>query len=364
MRWAALALVGPLALGACRPTSLGARDARVEVVGFVERAQDGWWLEHSGSEVRFAFRGSSHVQLRFTQEPRMPEEGGVRPPDRLSVFLDGERVSDLFTRDGKGILTKTRLDKGPHTVTVRKETEAMVGRVRVAPVALAQDAEILAVPQRAHRLELIGDSLTTGYGNEGETADCPYSPETQRFSTAWGGLLGDRLDADVAVVAWSGRGVVENYGGLTDFTVPELYEKAERLRPPAWTPEVVIINLGTNDFWETPPPPDAFRDTYVALATRVLAEYPDAHLVLALGPTINDNWPKGIDALTTARAHLQEILARLKSAGHADRVHFVEHPHRDRDKEGAGCAYHPSLKTHERQARELEAVLRPLLAAQ
>jgi hypothetical protein len=40
----------------------------------------------------------------------------------------------------------------------------------------------------------------------------------------------------------------------------------------------------------------------------------------------------------------------------------VEHARRDRKTEGAGCAFHPSKKTHARMAEEMATVVMPLLA--
>jgi hypothetical protein len=67
-------------------------------------------------------------------------------------------------------------------------------------------------------------------------------------------LLAKKWNADYRVIAFSGRGVVRNYaGGNPGETLPVLYPRAIPGEPaPAaqdgWKPQLIVINLGTNDF--------------------------------------------------------------------------------------------------------------------
>jgi hypothetical protein len=60
----------------------------------------------------------------------------------------------------------------------------------------------------------------------------------------------------------------------------------------SWIPDVVVINLGANDFSTEPQPPrDVFEPGYVSFIHYVLSQYsqnPNLKLFLACGPVVKD----------------------------------------------------------------------------
>ena len=139
--------------------------------------------------------------------------------------------------------------------------------------------------------------------------------EVESHWDSWAPRIARQLDADFHTVAWSGYGLVQNCCG-GDTTLPAVYRRALGSDPSdgnawnfsSWTPQAVVINLGTNDGAEVAAT-DAFVDTYVELAKNITGAYGvGTELFLACGPMATyycDAVGATIDALTAAglRAH-------------------------------------------------------------
>ena len=107
-------------------------------------------------------------------------------------------------------------------------------------------------------LLFVGDSITCGYGNEISTMKPDafhYTTQGSNANLAWGAVAARQLDAEYVAVAVSGRGVYRNYSGAAGDLLPVIYDKTlpDDATAPAWdiaryTPDVVVVNLGTNDF--------------------------------------------------------------------------------------------------------------------
>ena len=89
---------------------------------------------------------------------------------------------------------------------------------------------------------------------------CDFSPETENIFHSYAMLTAVNVSSDLDVIAWSGRGVVRNYGDMgipTEPTVPDLYNrtianlganKFNYWESNKYQAEVILINLGTNDY--------------------------------------------------------------------------------------------------------------------
>ena len=196
-----------------------------------------------------------------------------------------------------------------------------------------------------------------------------------RVAAASGDSLG------VLVIA---AGVSRNYDESTEHTMPTVWEQVLPYTRPglpwnmsAWVPHVVVINLGTNDFWAGLPDQAAFEVAYsgeggtrtvadvvpcglacmpsaaaaavwlhpatcmtgtsdAGLLWRVRGFFPRAHVIMALGPML---WDQRLDA---ARRYLADV--RL-AAGDPD-LHFLEFPQMVGLGLGVGCSGHPNQAVH------------------
>jgi lysophospholipase L1-like esterase len=230
----------------------------------------------------------------------------------------------------------------------------------------AAGGRLLPPRRRALRIEVVGDSISCGYGVLGADAHCGFSYATERASEAYGARLGRALDADVTTVCWSGRGVIRNYDGSTTGTMPELFELALPAAPPVpWSfaaappPDAVVINLGTNDFLGGNGQPldlAAFEDAYVRFARRVREVYPRAFVLVTTSPMLHaEPSPSGPGTVRDlAKTRLEHVVARRTAEGDT-RIELIR---LDDESSHWGCDYHPDSAMNARISARLEPALR------
>ncbi|WCM28978.1 GDSL-type esterase/lipase family protein [Sphingomonas sp. QA11] len=276
--------------------------------------------------------------------------------DRLRLLIDGvEKAS--FTRTGQVDARIDGLGDGEHSVRLEKLGETQNDESRLFGIFAAGEGVPLSPPGRTGRqIEFIGDSYTVGYGNASPgrictTAQVRDTTDTQR---AFGPIVARRLGADYRVNAYSGFGMVRNYGGSRPGeSMPGLYQRLipkdpapVEIDPRGWHPQFIVVNLGTNDFstplqagepWASQAAlHTAYRARYLGFARDLMAREPNARLILM-----------GADAFI---ADVRQVADELgsKAPGRVSTIHFER-----LDLEG--CDWHPSLKDHKHLADLLQA---------
>jgi lysophospholipase L1-like esterase len=111
-----------------------------------------------------------------------------------------------------------------------------------------------------------------------------------------------------------------------------------------YQPQVVVLNLGTNNFALFDPGEARFVKVYLDLVAKVRSVYPNAFIVCALGSMLSDVYPENRKNLTQARKYMKTAVAKLKEGGDKN-LEFLEFPEQNHA-DGLGCGFHPSLKTH------------------
>jgi lysophospholipase L1-like esterase len=323
--------------------------------------------------ARFAWSGSS-FEVRFTGSSLTMRlrAAALDTTTPYSVRVDGRApvVLDVSSTRERYELAAGLDPAQPHEVVVTREAEANAGVHELLGVELPPEGRFLPPRERTLRIEVIGDSITCGYGVLGADARCEFTYATERASEAYAARLGRALDADVTTVCWSGRGIVRNYDGSTTGTMPELFERTLPAEPQvSWTfgtarpPDAVVINLGTNDFLGGEGRPldlAAFEDAYVRFARRVREVYPRAALFLTTSPMLHaEPTPSGPGTVKElARTRLEHVVARRSAEGDKQ----IELVQLDDASAHWGCNYHPDVAMNVAIAARLEPVLRARLA--
>lgn len=312
-----------------------------------------WVPEASG--MRCAWSGS-YVVGRFKGtgvSARIKDEGF----NVFQVVIDGEARKVLRTDKAKGEAVYQLADglaDGVHDVALHRRTEAKIGEA-VFVAFEPTGGKLLPPPAPSERrIETIGDSITTGFGNEGPGAACGYVNAEQNEYATYGAIAARNLNAEHTTIAWSGKTVHE---------MKEYFDKSlpQREAGPRWDfslyqPQVVVVNLGTNNFANVDPGEARFVRVYVELVQSIRAAYPKAFVVCALGPMLSNAYPEGRSSLTQARKYTKLAVAKLRESGdtNLDFLEFPEQNHAD----GLGCGFHPSLKTHKLMSDRLTAFVK------
>ncbi|MCA9604940.1 MAG: hypothetical protein KC619_05075 [Myxococcales bacterium] len=300
------------------------------------------------SAVRMSWSGSGFV-VRFRGTGARVTMNGAG--QYFTVVVDGEVQPTLAVSGASGTYDlATGLADAEHTVEVYRRTEGFFGVTVVTAVEV--DGELLGVPVSGRRIEVVGDSISCGYGVDGPDQFCSFSAETENHYLTYGARAARALDAELSTVAWSGKGVIFNYGTDTVEPLPTLYDRViadeagstGTIRPA----DAVVVNLGTNDFSTDGDPTEGqFVPAYVGLLEQIRARHPDAVILCTVGP------PLGADDMSRARSYIESAIAMRNTAGDA-RVSWI-----DVDGSGdLGCDWHPGPSTQAMMADDVIAALR------
>lgn len=275
-----------------------------------------------------------------------------------NVIIDGVVRTPVNAPAGtNGLVTlASGLSAGNHTIEFVRRTEAYIGDVQFKGFTVTGGSLLAAPAAASRRIEFIGDSITCGYGNEGIDQYHTFTPQNENAYLAYGSVSARALSADSFNICWSGKGVIRNYSGDTTDILPSLYSRilpydtTTLWNASQWVPQVVVINLGTNDFGSGTPDKTAFVNGYVTFYNRIRTQYPNAHIYVALGPLLYGT------GLTSARDYLTTAVSQISAAGDT-KVHFIEFPQQDGSL-GYGEDWHPSVAQHAAMANQLVAQIK------
>ena len=323
-------------------------------------------LSEPEGALRFAWSGTT-LSVRFGG-PSLAVDIQDAGENRFCVVVDGAlREPKLAPGPGRKMLTLAAdLGAGEHELTLVRLTEAMLGETCVFGFHAPLGRFYPPPPAQDRRIELIGDSISAGYGNEAPAPECSFSATHENHYQSYGAISARALGAELVTLAWSGKGVFSNCGSVSDrATMPVLWRRTLPSRAHSrwdfgqFRPHAVVVNLGTNDLSPHNPDQAPFAEAYLSFVRELRACYPEAFIVCSNGPLLSDAWPERAFTLTRAREGIAGAVEALREAGDA-RIAYLEFD-QVRGDEGFGADYHPSLRTHERMAGELTRALREQL---
>jgi lysophospholipase L1-like esterase len=261
----------------------------------------------------------------------------------------------------------SNLSAGPHEVELYRESEGK-GLGYSVFTGFAAGAPGTPPPFSGRLIEVIGDSISAGYGNLGmeqhqngaadPNGGCRFETKTESAYQAYSHVAARSLDADASVLAGSGWGVYSDNEGNTKNVMSALFSNAVGEKTaPAWSfaaqPQAVVINLGTNDASAKNLTAEKFKPAYATFLTTVRAKYPEALILCAVGSMIY-----GADR-DNALLYLGQIVADRAAEGDK-KVEVLDLGSQDANK-GTGCDWHPNVAEDARMAAVLAAKLKTSL---
>ena len=277
----------------------------------------------------------------------------------FNIIIDGDDMSPYVLEAKQGEHTyviSTVLQDSQHSLEIYKRTEGEEGASHFKGLKLADNGKLLAPPQRmGRRIEIYGDSITSGMGNEGADNGADNLSSEKNNYLAYGAIAARDLDAELHTISQSGIGIMISWFG---FIMPQFYDQLSAVGDndsqwdfKQWTPDVVVINLMQNDSWLIdrekrlqPIPNDAQRIAhYQDFVTKIRQQYPHAYIICALGSmdiTQQEKWPN----------YVKTAVNNLSSAGDnkIDTLFF----------EFTGYGQHPRVAQHKANAKKLAAFIR------
>ena len=307
-----------------------------------------------GTQINVCFTGTS---IRLWAKPKsgyfMAQIDAAEP---FKVALMGERDSV--------VTLAAALPQGRHTLHLMYVIEGYELKPDFRGFILDEGASLLPPPALPERtIEFIGNSITCGYGNESIVASDPFEYETENHYVTYAQITARNLKARAHVVARSGIGVYRSYGGpkagtpenvmTTEYEYTNLYDRSERWDFSRYQPQLVCINLGTNDLSTNNYDEALLKAAYQRFLKQVRSHNPKARIVMLCGSMLNGK------ELDIAKRIQNEVVDEARRQGDKQVYRFDFTPqHGDL---GYGASWHPSLEQHKKMAVELTAYLSELM---
>lgn len=265
-------------------------------------------LLHAADKPR-TYSPSDTSAIRFTGRTQtLPDDGSIRfdwSGTYAETRLDGRelrlRLSDTgksyfdITVDGRPagkiksasrdtiVTVAANLPRGTHDIAIRKRTEGETGITTFHEFILPNGGSLSAPAPRRRFIEFIGNSLSAGFGTEGLDRSEPFTPENENCNLAYSTIIPRYFDTDYAIIAHSGRGAARNYGDsvrVSEVSMRHKYlqtldnDTLSRWNFDTYRPDLVVVNLGANDFSTEPHP---YRTEFVDAYSEILGTIIDRH---------------------------------------------------------------------------------------
>lgn len=322
--------------GESQVVSVTPTEENVRLIGRTYEEDDARWLPQSGSAVEFKATGT-RIKIEMVGDENVNNESNLQP--RFAVLVDGKVVLDETLGESPHIVDVPV--EGPFSNTVFEVihlSEATRGAVGIrsisvetnAPAEPRSFAPVKPTAAKGLSIAFVGDSITCAYGVEAESNDGEYQTTTQNFMKDYAYITAQALGADYETVCYSGFGIVSGYSGdgerNDEMLVPPLYENVTIGQGLPWDFEahprdVVVVNLGTNDFSYTGTVKarmKEFTKGYSAFLGRIRELNPDSLIVCTLGTM----W--GSEALYPALE--KAVLSHSKHTGDKRVVCYLSDP--------------------------------------
>lgn len=252
-------------------------------------------LVASDGSVAFDWVGT-YMETRFTGGSLSIKvsETGI---SYYNVFIDNKiyRVVKVCGKDTI-INMVSGIDKRLHSLKIQKRSEGEFGKTIIHQFLLAASGRLQEEPiVRSRHIEFIGNSLTCGYGTEGNDRDDPFLVETENCNLTFAALTARYFNADYTLIAHSGRGAVRNYGDSVRVSKVTMKDRmlntfdedlTHKWDFTSYRPDLVVINLGSNDFSTEPHPyKSEFIKAYKQIISQLRQHYGDIP-ILCIYPII------------------------------------------------------------------------------
>ena len=293
----------------------------------------------------------------------------------VGVYLDGSdeayRRFKLEPDTRKEYILYESEQPEHHILRFVKMSEAAFAKLGVCEISVDCTAEGTPKPTDApaRRIAFIGDSITCGYGNEGIADVDVFKTSQENPVKAYSVQTARCLDADYILTSWSGIGILSAWveetvnEPLNDWLMPKIYPYTDaaiqndfglpEIDWEVWdtsrfVPDVIVINLGTNDRSYTrfiPERTAAFRELYYRFLTVVRDKNPASEIVCTLGIMEDELCPVVRDAVEQFALDRQDTKISYMNLEKQDPA------------DGMGADYHPSMITHQKMTEKLSAYI-------
>lgn len=342
-------------------------DVSAKILGRSFYDESRLYLTYSGSEIGFFFDGERLEADVYSDKmsimPTLKASIGIFVDDDKEMFkryeLDpGTTRVLVFDRAEYAAKKGVSPEKLPEKLAIHfvKVSEAAFGSFGIDAFYCSETDTFEALPKKKLKIEYVGDSITCGYGVEGVVNVDEFKTSQENPYKSFSIRSAKCLDADYQLCSWSGIGVISKYippevdepdtsimiQQLYPYTAKELQERM-KMDPAPWNfstfePDVVVLNIGTNDSSYTREKPD--REAHYAATMKEFIK-----LIHEKNPQAKIAFVYGVMDQTLCNT-IEKLVGELIAEGN-DYISYLHLPLQD-EADGMGADFHPSDLTQEK----------------
>jgi hypothetical protein len=311
----------------------------------------------------------------------------------ISILVNSAPVSRQMLTAGRYWICVYRgmNETAVKNVRILKDVQAMNGDPchSLQIHSVKTNGQFFPLEEKPYKIEFIGDSITSGEGAIGAKVEEDWISMFFSAIDNYATITAGALNAEHRIISQSGWGVLTSWDNNPNFNIPDYYEKVCGLLTGeknealgafqendfhSWQPDVVVVNLGTNDgaAFTTPEWKDEATDqshkqrvnedgrfnqddlkSFESAAERFLVKLrkynPNAHIV----------WVYGMLGLAMMPAIYRAVDTYSKTTGDK-KVTVFQLP--NTTEETVGSRMHPGKLAHEQAAKELTGYLKEILS--
>ena len=301
----------------------------------------------AGTAVRTQFSGTS-LGVYLSDE---------KGDSFYNVFIDGKQYLIKCAKGDSLYKVATNLDKHTHTLEIIRRTDPSSSFNRFKGLAIDKGASISKPsPAPALKFEIYGNSITTGHGILDDSRQNNNDLSTWDNYNAYGAVTARNLNAEYRCISKSGIGFIISWFPMI---MPEMYDRLNPYDPDSkwdfskWTPDIVVINLGQNDYWllkklNPVPGETEIIQRYADFVSLIRAKYPKAAVFCVLG---------NMDATQTGSpwpGYIKKAVQKLNDEKNDKNVYSLMFPYKN-------TPSHPTVSEHKAMADSLTAFIKQTL---
>lgn len=342
----------------------------VKLLGRTYFNEDKLYCALSGTGAEFSFTGTK-CTVDISGDSTAMNASAADNQARVGIYVNGERVIDDMVDNLRESYDVFSSDTSQDvTVSIVKLSESPMSTLAIDNIKVTGSV-IKPTPDKDVLIEFVGDSITCGYGSDDPVKENHFSTKTEDVTKAYAYKTAKNLDADYSLVSFSGYGIISGYSDgnkkVSNQTVPQYYTKLGFSWSPNgsfvpanvdWDftkrqPDVIVINLGTNDDSYTKTEKDRqeeYAAEYVNFLKTIREKNPDAKILCTLGimgDRLFEYVQKAADDYSAETGDKNVYTMKFDVQSPAD---------------GYSADWHPSVTTHDKAAAKLSEEIKKLLA--
>jgi len=284
---------------------------------------------------------------------------GIRMTDSINyynVYIDGKFFKVLHcTKTGEAdYVLADSLANTRHLLLFSKRNIMFDAVFSMSGLLLDEGSDLFPPPQKSVRkIEFIGDSFTAAESNEATVQELPWEgrfPVTN-IDKGFAPIVARHFHAQYQTTCRSGSGMVCDWQGKTDMTIPKIFDRSLMELPEPkwnfkrWIPDLVVICLGLNDYsglkdkdgTVTEQKSVLFRKGYHDFITTVRTVYPG---VILLAVAAYPDW---------IQKNVKQIVDEEQQSGNNNifYTYFDDFP------DGKVAYGHPTVDSHQKIANQI-----------